>query len=78
MIVIAGATWAIVAGGYLMFLAGAASTGRTNRCACCGTPINEGTQPDGYDDPHCRRCTREIEQRQDWLSTTATPLGGSN
>lgn len=49
-------------------------------CPGCGEAIaaGEAETPDGYDDVHCRRCVREIEQRQDWLMNTATPIGGSN
>jgi hypothetical protein len=50
----------------------------TDQCPSCGEPIDKETIPDGYDDVHCSRCATEIEQRQDWLSTTATLLGGSN
>jgi uncharacterized paraquat-inducible protein A len=49
-------------------------------CPGCGEAItsSEVETPDGYDDIHCRRCAREIEQRQDWFMNTATPIGGSN
>lgn len=49
-------------------------------CPGCGETVVEGEAPDGYDDVHCGRCVREIEQRQDWITndSTATTIGGTN